>query len=63
MASPPVLAQDLRPFGQQVGKTRLQRPSGRYGDESPATVVLDRAGGRKRGVRLADREPAYIAVS
>jgi hypothetical protein len=29
----PVPAQDLRPFGQQVGRTRLQRPPCRYGDE------------------------------
>jgi len=58
----PVLAQDLRPFGQQVGKTRLQRPSCRYGDQAPA-VAFDRAGGREHGIRLPDSESAYIAVS
>jgi hypothetical protein len=31
----PVLAQDLRPVGQQVGNTCLQRPSCRYGVPSP----------------------------
>ena len=58
----PVLAQDLRPVGQQVGETRLQRPPGRYGDEAPA-VAFDRTGCRERGVPLPDREPMHIAVS
>jgi hypothetical protein len=58
----PVLAQDLRPFGQQVGKTRLQRPSCRYGDEAPA-VAFDGTSCRERGVRLPDRKPTRIAVS
>jgi hypothetical protein len=42
----PGLAQDLRPFGQQVGKTCLQRPPCRCGDEAPA-VVFDGMGDRK----------------
>jgi hypothetical protein len=58
----PVLAQDLRPVGQQVGNTCLQRPSCRYGDEAPA-VAFDRTGCRERGVPLPDREPMHIAVS
>ena len=56
----PVLTQDLRPLGQQIGETRLQRPSCRDGDEAPA-MAFDGMGGRERGVRLADREPAHVA--
>src|SRR4051812_798554 len=47
---------------QQVGKTRLQRSSGRYGDEMPA-VAFDSTGGCEHCIRLPDREPVHNAVS